>query len=246
MAKQIAKAQDFIIARYEGESFHAAAPDDLEDDDAGRSPWQLMSTVNDVRGKLVATIGEQEVIFRDVEADAWYAPYVAALVADGIAQGYTDAEGQPKGEFGTANAVTYAEVLKMALEASGKSVDGLSPTRNRSARGTWAEAYVAKADAMNLSLFSTALDVHSPATRGEVIQTILEVMGIPIGVTPGKYRDLPASHPNANAIGTATWYGLIQGDTDDDGKPTGMIRPDAQINRAEVAKIIAIVKGIVE
>ena len=43
-------------------------------------------------------------------------------------------------------------------------------------------------------------------------------------------------------------YGIVQGDTDADGKPTGTFRPNAPINRAEIAKIFTklIEKGFVK
>jgi len=72
------------------------------------------------------------------------------------------------------------KVLKMALEAAGYDVSNVAPPRNVSARGSWANAYVSKAEELGLSLFNPDLDVHSASTRGEVVQIILEVLKLPI------------------------------------------------------------------
>ncbi|MDD5025921.1 MAG: S-layer homology domain-containing protein [Candidatus Peribacteraceae bacterium] len=201
------------------------------------------------RGKLYAVVGDTPVIFADVSLDEWYAPYVSYVVEEKIATGYEDETGKPKGEFGVTNPVTYAEVLKMAMQASDEAFDlrGLPPPRNKSAQGTWAAAYVAKAEALQLSVFAPSLDTNRPATRGAVIQTILETVGIPTGAkAKSSFSDLSNDHPYAPAIVVATTYGLVSGDMDASGNPLNTFRPDEPINRAEVAKIIALVKELLE
>ncbi|MFA5273243.1 MAG: LamG-like jellyroll fold domain-containing protein, partial [Candidatus Peribacter sp.] len=126
------------------------------------------------RDLLFATIDEQPVIFGDVPLSAWYAPYVSYVIEEKIATGYADDKGKLKGEFGVENPITYAEVLKMAMQASDQAFDlrGLTPPRNKSAQGMWSAAYVSKAESLQLSVFAPALDVNKPATRGAVIQTL--------------------------------------------------------------------------
>jgi len=192
------------------------------------------------RNRFVAMVGGQVVLYRDVPLDAWYSPFVEYVVTEEIAVGYRDEEGEPTGEFGVQNPVTFAEVLKMALEASDADLQGVPPPRNTSAQSTWASAYVAKAEAMQLSVFSPDLDVTEPATRGAVIQTILEALDIPLAQQPPAFSDVPANHPNAFAIATAAFYGLISGDKDASGNALHTFRPDEPINRAEAAKIIAV------
>jgi len=70
-----------------------------------------------------------------------------------------------------------------------------SPPRNPSAQATWASFYVAKAEALGLDLFTPDRNVHEAATRGEVIQIILKVMGIPTGSKTADYRDVSEDHP---------------------------------------------------
>jgi DNA segregation ATPase FtsK/SpoIIIE-like protein len=198
------------------------------------------------RGRLFALVGDAQVVFKDVSLDEWYAPYVSYVIEEGIATGYEDEAGKPKGEFGVSNPITYAEVLKMAMQASDQAFDlrSLPPPRNASAKGTWASAYVAKAEALSLSVFAPSRDVNKPATRAAVIQTILEVLGFPIPKTPATFADVPTSHPYSQAIGLAAYSGFISGDTGEDGQPLNRFRPDDPINRAEVAKIIALVKEV--
>ncbi|MEK7563805.1 MAG: S-layer homology domain-containing protein, partial [Patescibacteria group bacterium] len=90
------------------------------------------------------------------------------------------------------------------------------------------------------------LDVNTPATRGAVIQTILEVMGFPITKTLSTYSDVPTNHPYSAAIALATFAGFVTGDTAPDGALLNRFRPDDSINRAEVAKIIALVKEVMK
>jgi hypothetical protein len=194
------------------------------------------------RGKLQIITSEQDVVYNDVPVDSWYAPYVSLLIEGGIAVGYKDTAGNPTGEFGVGNSVTYAELAKMALEAAGKeSKTPLPPPRNTSAQGMWASVYVALAEHEKLSVFTPSLNVQQPATRGAVIQTVLEAFGIPATTKNlANFSDLPPNHPHAQAISVALFYGLIDGDSAADGTPAGTVRPDALVNRAEVAKIIAL------
>jgi hypothetical protein len=90
---------------------------------------------------LFATVEDEPVLYADVRTDAWYAPYVSFVIEEGIAQGYREEAGKPTGEFGVGNPVTYAEILKMAMEAGGKTPAAGAP-RNPSARGSWAAGYV--------------------------------------------------------------------------------------------------------
>jgi len=223
---------------------------------ASAQPRSSISQIAQRRGLLAAMVDDIEVLYRDVPTTSWFAPFVASLIEEDIAQGYKDEQGELTGEFGVSNPVTRAEILKMSLEAAntaalpssllGSLLQRAVP-RNPSAKGTWASSYVAKAEELSISTFPISVDVHEPATRGEVVQTLLEVMGIPVGLQqPASYVDIPTNHPYANAIAVATFYALIEGDTDSSGNPTGTFRPDEPINRAEVSKIIALAKELLK
>lgn len=214
---------------------------------ADRSLTQLTaSAIGEKRGLLVAVVKSEQVVFADVPVDSWFAPFISVVIEEDIATGYEDVDGKPTGEFGVTNAVTYAEMLKMALQSASIELTGGSP-RNVSAQGTWASSYAAQAEEMSLDVFGADRDVHSPATRAEVIHTLLEVLGLPIApnaVSP--FTDLPDTHPYAKSIATASLYGLISGDTGSDGNTLGTVRPDDTINRAEVAKTIALLQKLFE
>ncbi|MFA7681779.1 MAG: S-layer homology domain-containing protein, partial [Candidatus Peribacteraceae bacterium] len=270
MGERIAAAKSAILARYQGDRLqevavveepqHAAAEKEpavslsSEERRIHRATQKSMAvfaprpiaTIAQQRGRLYAFIQETPILYRDVPIDAWFTPYVAMLIEENIAQGYKDEAGKPTGEFGVVSPITYAEVLKMALESAGYDVAGLPPPRNISARGSWANAYVAKAEELGLTVFSLERDVHTAATRGEVIQTILEVLKLPIAKQSAQFSDVPRSHPYANVIATAAFFGFITGDTDSEGNELNTFRPDDPINRAEVAKIIALVKEAME
>jgi hypothetical protein len=255
MQARIAQAHSRILALYDGkrstlmvvqeeqgEDEQEILPSALDEAEVAREKATL-EEIAERRGRFYAMIDGTSVIYSDVRLDEWYAPYVAYVVEEEIATGYADETGKPKGEFGVSNPVTVAEVLKMALEAADTDLAGVSPPRNSSAHGTWASAYVAKSEALQLSILTSERNIHEPATRGEVVQTITEVMNFPLLPSwTDNFTDVPHNHRNARAIATAVAYEIVLGDTDEDGNPTGVFRPDAAINRAEVSKIIALVK----
>jgi hypothetical protein len=183
---------------------------------------------------------EDSVVFHDVPVSTWFATYVHGLLRRKIASGYADASGLPLGLFGPDRSVTYAELAKMALEAAGVDHAFLSSARNRRAQGHWAQAYITRAESLGFSVFTPSLNIDLPASRGEVIQTLLEAFGVPLEkeATYNPFHDLPVSHPHRAAILTAVQMGIIEGDRSPSGELSGTVRPDAPNNRAEVAKII--------
>jgi hypothetical protein len=192
--------------------------------------------------QLTLTVEGKAVTYHDVPVSAWFAPYVRLLLLNGIVSGYRDADGRLTGAFGPANPVTEAEILKMALLAGKKAIDGSAVPVNPSAQGDWSAPYVKLAEDLGLSVYTVHLNVQQPATRGEVVETVLEVLGIPAnGSGDNPFADLSADHPHAAALLTAWRLGIITGDTDAEGNLMGTVRPDDSINRAEAAKIIAVV-----
>lgn len=190
------------------------------------------------RGFLTATVNGNAMTFVDLPVESWFAPYVYDLMTAGIISGYRDANGTLTGLFKPANPVTYAEALKMALLASDTNLVPGVPN-NHSALDDWSAPYVATAEALNLTVFTSALNVRIPATRGEVIVTLLEAFDIAINPdATHPFTDLPSTHPHHAAIATAFQLGIISGDTDALGTPTNTGRVDDPINRAETAKIV--------
>ncbi len=252
MGDRIAQAYRTLLARFEqnygdataqGGPTHAAAS--ASSSATSTSSQNTIATAARNRNRLVAMIDEMEVLFGDVPLDAWFAPYVSYVIEEKIAEGYRDEEGKPKGEFGVANPVTYAEMLKMGLEAAITDLQGVPPPRNESAQNSWASPYVGKAESLLLTVFRTSLNVHTPATRGAVIQTLLEIMGLPTSIKiASPFTDVPASHPYVQAISAAAAYGIVEGDKAPDDTALNTFRPNDPINRAEVAKIISLLKEV--
>lgn len=252
MAKRIAMAQDAILAQYDARIASRVGTPEAPTT-VGNAPRQRVAAaitgstiMGERRGRLQATIDGSPVLYEDVMAHAWYTPYVAAIIEERVAVGYVDTEGKLTGEFGVANPVTRAEILKMALEASGTTIDAHRKPRNASARSTWASSYVAEAEELGLTVFSPDEDVHQYATRAEVMQTVLEVLKLPIAPQAPSFSDVPADHPYAHAIATADFYNLITGDTDRNGGQLRTFRPDDTMNRAEASKIIALLQKILK
>lgn len=172
-------------------------------------------------------------LFSDVSASSWYAGFVGMMRADGLLSGYKDAQGKLTGKFGPENPVTVAELLKISLETTGNGA-GSGTTMVAGASKSWAQGYVARGEQLHLTILNdTNVDLNRPATRGEVVQTFLEAYGInPPVITQSSFSDVFVSMPAARFIEFAKNHGIVAGD---DGKST--FRPNAQINRAEVAKI---------
>lgn len=175
--------------------------------------------------------------FLDVPPASWFASAVAALKDLGIISGYARADGTPTNTFGPADPVTRAQILKMALLAAKKEISDGAPA-NPSAANSWAAPFVRTAQNLRLSLFTPAYDVHAPATRGEVVQILMEVFNLPPQSTVPDFSDVPATHRFALAIAQAQALGIVEGDRDTAGKLLGTFRPDAAVNRAEAAVIL--------
>lgn len=92
------------------------------------------------------------------------------------------------------------------------------------------------AEDAQLFVFVPTLDVNAPANRGEVIQTLLETLGFPIGKTPSTCAAVPKNHTNTAAIGLAAYYTFVSGDVGTDAKPLNRFRPDEPMNRADVGR----------
>ncbi|MCF7844328.1 MAG: Ig-like domain-containing protein [Kiritimatiellales bacterium] len=240
-------AQEAIFSYFQSQlAAESSASSGFPHTAAGTEEVGRTARIAEQRGLLMAQVNSVDVIYRDVPIDAWYSPYIAMLIDDGIAEGYRDLEGEPTGEFGVANPVTTAEVLKMTLVSADEDLTGLPPSRNTSAKGTWASSYVAKAEALAIPGISPDLDVHTPATRADVIRIILHILNFPVAQKEASFTDVSKYHPAASAIATAEIYGFIKGDTDVNGNPLNTFRPDDFINRAEVSKILVLIRKVLQ
>lgn len=178
--------------------------------------------------------------FNDVHDTDWYSPYVSTVSGWGVVSGYRDAAGKPLGIFGPGNAVTVAELLKMAFKA--EKIDtttcGAVPPLHSQAIGHWAQAFVSCGEQMNMRILQNAsLDINRKATRAEVLEVMNDVSGVTVPPLFSNFKDTQ-NHPLESDIAFAYTRGIVSGDKDAKGIETGTFRPNEAINRAEVAKIV--------
>lgn len=187
---------------------------------------------------VTTTMRGEDLTFTDVPQDAWFALHVFNMAKWGIISGYRDKGGNLTGEFGPARNITLAELLKIAHEAAGidESVFTRQPENSR-ARLTWFQSYYASAeDAAWTVYLDPRLDPGRNATRGEVLATLLQAFDQPVKWPKGDvFKDVTRRTPFAGVIETAAELGIIDGW---EAKGTLEFRPDASINRAEIAKMI--------
>lgn len=167
--------------------------------------------------------------FTDVPSSAWFAQYIEALRSKGIISGYKDRAGNDTHTFGPGDQTSYGQLAKMMLLLLKRQPAGTAATMH------WAEPYVRQGRSIGLSVYlNEKLNLDTPATRGAVVRTVLEAYGISLDALPqNTFKDLPAKHPYAKDMLTAVSLGILSGDAN-----TKTARPDAPINRAEIAKLL--------
>ena len=215
-------------------------------DDEGQNALRDMSRVDRrIDALLEVDLGATTLRFRDVRRDAWYAPYVRTAAERGIVQGYRDGAG-PGAEYRPERPVSVEELAKVALTARGVTVPcGSQALRNRSGSGSWSVPYVTCAEILGWGLFSDgSVDVRRPATRAEVVLTMLQAFSVQAAIAdaaaPPLFRDVPRSMLYAQVIERAAQDGIVGGYTNADGTPTGRFGPDDAVSRAQLAKILVL------
>jgi len=179
-------------------------------------------------------------VFRDVADEDWFNPYVASLAEWGIVSGFKDSNGRPTGEYRPANKVTIAEALKMAMESAGVDEAQCTNTpKHPQAANHWSKKYVACGEAMGVRMLdpSVPADLNRSATRAEVVTIIHDTFKDEVLPLYSNFVDVQGHRFEAD-IAYANLYGIVSGDTDENGAELGTFRPDDAINRAETAKII--------
>lgn len=176
---------------------------------------------------LSIKINGHAVRFHDVPVSAWFACYVHGVVDGGVFEGYRDARERPMGRYGPADHITMGQLAKVAVRLADAEIV------ESSGREQWHAPYMRTAKLLKFFAFQNSTDAEASASRGAVVHTLLEALGIAIHEGDLPYSDVPADSPHAHEIATATDLGIVSGD---DGKKT--FRPNAPINRAEVAKMV--------
>lgn len=183
---------------------------------------------------ITVTNGNGSVTFEDVPKDAWFATYVFTAAKADILTGYHDEKGNPTGQFGPGNNVTVAELAKIAHKISGKSEEAFASAvpENPHARHEWFSPFLASAEQRGWTIFADAtIDPVRPATRGEVLVTLLQALDVPLQWQKGTiFTDVTPRTAYAGAIETAAQDEIVE--------KNATFLPGSAINRAEMAKII--------
>lgn len=194
------------------------------------------SDFSDVLDELGEITGS---VFTDVKTGDWFQPYVTSLAEWQIVSGFRDKTGKLTGEFKPGNSVTVAEVLKMTMAAAKTdTADCTGKAAHKEASGHWAETYVICGEEMGIRILDAAsVDLNRKATRAEVVGVLFDVFGDDAPALLSGYKDTSSS-VYEHDIAYATMLGIVSGDKDISGNPTGNFRPNAAILRAEVAKVV--------
>lgn len=188
-----------------------------------------------------AIVGGENISFVDVPQSSWFAPFVFTIVKSGVMSGYKDEAGNPLGMFGPNNSVTIGELAKLAHGIAGiDETQTKTRPENRMAAGEWFEPYIASAEALDWQIYQDSrIDLMRPATRSEVIITLMQALDIDLKWPKGDlFADITRRTPFASVIETAARLKIVSGSSDEQGR--SVFLPDAPINRAEIAKILSI------
>lgn len=190
-------------------------------------------------------IGAMSYILTDVPSTAWFAPYVRDVADQGIVSGYKNADGTPNGLFGPEKNVSIEELAKMAVLGARLSLSSCEdPPKNVAAQKSWSATYIKCSERRNFAVYADgSVDIRRPATRGEVVMTVLQAFGVSLRDTPPsgpELKDVTAATLFSSAIFTALQDGVVAGFSDAAGNPTGYFGPEKPVNRAEVSKIISL------
>lgn len=193
-------------------------------------------------GFVAFRINDVPYSLKDVPVGVWFAPYVRDVANRGIVSGYRNAQGVPTGIFGPERNVSIEELAKMAVQASGFSVDRCQlPAKNALAAGRWSERFLACAEQQGFVVYSDGtVDPGRPATRAEVVMTVLQAFGSSLRASEGQkaiFSDVTSSTLYIDAIYTAVADGIVSGYVTPKGST---FAPEKPINRAEVSKILSI------
>ncbi len=182
---------------------------------------------------------------KDVPVTAWFAPYVRDVAERGIVSGYRSALGVPTGIFGPERNVSIEELAKMSVEAAkiNRGPCSVKP-KNVAAEKSWSALYITCAELNGFAVYADGtVNILRPATRAEVVMTVLQAFGVALretAPTGPKLKDVTASTLFSSAIFTALQDGIVSGFADAAGNPTGFFGPEKFVNRAEVSKIISL------
>ena len=189
----------------------------------------------EAKNYLQVTIDGSATTFWDVKLTDWFASHFRALTELGVMGGYKDAAGSLTGKMGPADNVTREQALKIALGSAGTKTASCQGTPASGKVSDWAKPFAVCAAQMNFGI-KAGTDLTKPATRAEVLHYLQRAFAtdVPEGTPP--FGD-SKKHLYKNDIAYAYALGIVSGDKNADGSAKGTFRPDANVNRAEAAKM---------
>lgn len=167
-------------------------------------------------GTVRINVTAVRVTFSDLSTTNWAYQYVAPLAAAGVINGYED------GTFRPANNVTYAEILKMVMLATGYSEQAKTGSH-------WASGYMSRA--ITDGILSGQVSLDSAADRNAVAAIVAKAMKLS-PITTGYNPFADSTDGYARALYNA---GIITGYVEN-GKT--YYKGSTLISRAEIATII--------
>ncbi len=190
-----------------------------------------------IAAPLAVTVDGQSIVFQDVPSDAWYAADLEVAVLAGVVSGYKNTEGEFTGYYGPADNVTYAQAMKIAVEAAGYPVEEYA--KSEMYPDHWASKYMQiGTEHKFVSTEGDAQPIDRPATRAEVALIIADAFDVEKGSMEDEhYTDVSDDTAHAYAIAGLTRDGVISGDKKANGELKYTFRPGSPVNRAETVKM---------
>lgn len=204
---------------------------------------QMEEEVEKMLEFVTVKIEGRDIIFHDVPMERWYAKYVFEAARTGIISGYRDAGNNLTGKYGPSDNVTIGQLLKIAHRVAGINENEFRDApQNLRARDAWFSPFFTSAEKRFWQIvLDKRIDPSRPATRGEVVATLLQVFDVPREWPKGElFSDVQPTTKYAAAIETAASQGVIAGYSNEGGTATGKFGPEDPINRAEIAKIVSL------
>ena len=184
---------------------------------------------------LQVTVDGQATTMWDVKKTDWFYAHVLALAELGIVSGYKGSNGKPTGKYGPGDNVTREQALKISLNSAGVVTANCTGEPASTKVSDWAKPFAVCAASMNFGIKAGA-DLKAPATRAEVLHYLVMAFRAQVAEGTPPFSD-SKNHAYKNDIAFAYALGIISGDKNADGSAKGTFRPDANVNRAEVAKM---------
>ncbi len=186
--------------------------------------------------------------FTDIE-NHWAKEFILKLAYNCKVEGYRDEKGDLMNIFGPDNSITRAELVKTLIgcETDAVPVATVKPFDDVELKD-WYANYIAyaKAEGWISGYSDNTFKPNEIVNRAEATKIILLSQFKESEITGGKmdFSDAEAGQWYEKYIAFAVLKGIMQGYTDESGKPTGEFGVNKPITRGEAAKVVAETKEL--